>query len=265
MNLIKKYLKQQLEIALIGISIIQAHGGSRKSIHGYRVAVKKIRAAIHFAHFLSEKQKRIKLPSALIKIFHKAGQVRELQLFHKALISAKTERKDQEKFIKEVKKELKKKVRQLQKAAAKTNMKRVRAQFKELINTLPDIEKHKVKSSFKKWVNANYPSMEGGKVKDAVLHKGRARLKEIIYVNEALKEKKKAWISGKTVSQLEKLQERMGRWHDMDLFRRFLTEREIKGKFIHRIAKETSEAKNELITEISRTPWRIISEMKKKN
>ena len=202
-NVLNNYLEGQLR-SLENELHAFGHNRQPKCLHALRVSIKKTKALLSFAETLFAKTFA---KDKLNNLFHKAGEIRELQII---LILAKKDLRLPKRFIDSLTQKL---VRLEQKYVKSIPRYRQEVQiFHEKIHMPAKLPSKKaVCNYFNKQREKADKKLQSKKRKS--LHSYRRTIKRMLYVYGALPEKlqKKIWVDKK---KTDKLQERIGRWHD---------------------------------------------------
>lgn len=175
-----------------------------KHLHQIRVNIKKIKAVLSYVGYVVDKKYKI---NKIKKLFHKAGEIREIQLNIKLLEGLKNppdtiilKLRIKEKFLNEI---------------FTSNISNYLKNIKKIRNeiSLPTMtaKKRSIKKYIKKEIKKAERKITGNDRTN--MHKLRKRLKKIMYIYKALSEKvNKIFILDS--EYINQLQEKAGEWHD---------------------------------------------------
>jgi len=173
-------------------------------LHRLRVDFKKIKAVFYFAEKVYDQE--FALSKKLRALFYKAGKIRELDINIQMLL---VEPNPPRRLIDQLKKE--KRILILRFLKKTSIYLQLTERYIKSISLPQDLPKTKVIKKYFQKEEENAKRLLSGDRES--MHKYRMKLKHLMYVSKALPEKMQKKIDW-NVTEIDKLQEKLGQWHD---------------------------------------------------
>ncbi|TDQ16366.1 CHAD domain-containing protein [Algoriphagus boseongensis] len=229
---------------------------SQKAFHRFRVEVKKMNTLLLIIQATDQNFDRKALKKPLLKLFRKAGEIRELQIEKDLLSEDKV--LDQLPFLKkDLGKEIQQKRNEFFKIRTYSSSKKIRKKFKLIKKDLKKIQPSEFSYFLEgQWEDILHLVSDGIDFSNA--HLLRKKLKTYQYALEIL---------GKNTlpihfAEVEELSKLLGAWHDRDVFLQRVknqnlsekiaeSEREIFNRFIAQMTKESDNYLQDIQTKLA--------------
>lgn len=237
-NLLNDYVVARLESIGQNLSAYTKDQNA-ECLHRLRVAIKKIKAVLYFA----EKNYKEKYDATqLMSLFHKAGEIREMQINIHLLSTVPLIPK---RLIAQLKKKENILIQQFVKNGAKSLL-LIKNFGKEtcLPEKLPS--KKAIINYFKKERKKANKIIPQQKERE-VMHKYRKKIKKLMYIYNALPERMQKLIK-LNITEINTLQEKLGQWHDTYSAINFFSQPQFTLKTSQHILKLKEEEKRQFNT-----------------
>lgn len=196
---------------------------SIEGIHKMRVSVKKLKALISLLDFIDEKPKTKKNLKEIKKLYRSAGALRDIHMQSNIIESYKnTLKSDYNLYLKQLNEKKEKVTEKLHGSLNEFNIESFVKIRERIENKIKSIKKDQIfKGSSQLFQNrmGEIEKMTVALNDDSILHLIRRYLKQMIFLNEAIKGNNLFFSNDKEkMVLLTELEMKLGKWHDIKVF-----------------------------------------------